>query len=273
MKASTPFKWGSRRWSAFLAVVLSASSGARAEGAQNLASAGPGLSERLGQHVPLDISLRDDAGQPVPLRQLLGKPTFLSLNYFRCPGVCTPQLNAIAGMIDRLPKDARAGTDFQFLSVSFDPTDTPKLAASKHKNFLAQLKQPFPAEGWRFLTAERGEVKRLADAVGFSFKKEGDEYVHPAALIALAPDGQITRYLYGLSYLPADVQMAAIEAREGRSTPSIARFLRLCFATERDGRRTYETATRAAGGLTLLLVAGGVLLLLRKPAVPKKTRT
>jgi protein SCO1/2 len=226
------------------------------------------IREHLGDTLPLDVQLRDEQGQPVPLRQLLGKPTFLSLNYFRCPGVCTPQLNSIAEVMNRMPEGlagARPGVDFRFVSVSFDPTDTAELAARKKVNFLAQLKHPIAEGGWRFLTGDAAEVRKLAQAVGFAYKKEGSDYVHPALLVGLSPEGRITRYFYGLTYLPADLQMAAAEALENRSAPSIAKFLRLCFSGERPGRKTYETITRVGAVVTLAFALLAIALLTRKP--------
>src|SRR6267142_490745 len=111
-----------------------------------------GLIENLGGSIPLDLTLNDEEGHPVKLCSLIDKPTILTLNYFRCAGACTPQLN---GMVDVLNAvEAEPGKDFQVITVSFDPRDTPEIAFQKKVNYLKQLRRPFPPAAWRFLTGD-----------------------------------------------------------------------------------------------------------------------
>ena len=213
-----------------------------------------GVDEKLGQTVPLDLVLVDESGERVTLGSLLDKPTLLTLNYFRCTGLCTPLLNGVAELLQRT--DQVPGRDFQVLTVSFDPRDDAELAGLKKQNYLKQLKPGFPPEAWRFLTGDPVSTKRLADAVGFRFAKRGDDYVHAGAIMVLSPAGEVTRYLYGVTFLPFDVKMAVTEAAEGRTGPTIARFLKFCYSYDPAGRRYFLDITRVSAIFTVLLAAG-----------------
>jgi len=213
-----------------------------------------GVDEKLGQRVPLDLMLVDEQGERVALRALVNKPTILTLNYFRCTGLCTPLLNGVAEMLGRI--DLVAGKDFQVLTVSFDPRDDAELAAAKKENYVKQLGPRFDKNGWRFLTGDPVSTQRLADSVGFRFAKRGEDYVHAGAIMVLSPEGKISRYLYGVTFLPFDVKMAVTEAGAGRTGPTIARFLRFCYSYDPSGHRYYLDITRVSAGFVILLAAG-----------------
>jgi protein SCO1/2 len=213
-----------------------------------------GVDEKLGQSVPLDLVLVDEEGERVALRSLLDKPTILTLNYFRCTGLCTPLLNGVAEMLQRT--DQVPGKDFQVVTVSFDPRDDAELAGHKKENYLKQLGPAFNKNGWRFLTGDPISTKRLADSVGFRFAKRGDDYVHAGAIMVLSAEGKVTRYLYGVTFLPFDVKMAVAEASQGRTGPTIARFLKFCYSYDPAGRRYFLDITRVSAAFTILLAAG-----------------
>jgi len=198
--------------------------------------------------------LVDEEGERVALRSLLDKPTILTLNYFRCTGLCTPLLNGVAEMLQRT--DQVPGKDFQVVTVSFDPRDDAELAGHKKENYLKQLGPAFNKNGWRFLTGDPISTKRLADSVGFRFAKRGDDYVHAGAIMVLSAEGKVTRYLYGVTFLPFDVKMAVAEASQGRTGPTIARFLKFCYSYDPAGRRYFLDITRVSAAFTILLAAG-----------------
>lgn len=204
-----------------------------------------GLDEKLGTTVPLDIVLRDEMGQPITLRQLVDRPTILTLNYYRCAGICSPQLNGLAEAVNLTR--AELGRAFRIVTVSFDERDTPDIAARKRSNYLEQIKRPIAPADWRFLTGTATETRRLADAVGFKFKKVGDDFAHPGALMFLSPKGLVTRYMYGTSYVPADLEMAVIEAAQGRPQPTINKWLAYCFSYDPIGKKYAVNVTRIAG--------------------------
>lgn len=213
-----------------------------------------GVDEKLGQTVPVDIRLVDEEGNRVSLRDLIDKPTLLTLNYFRCFGLCTPLLNGVAEMLQKT--DQIPGKDFQVLTVSFDPRDDAELAGHKKENYIKQLGPAFPPTAWRFLTGDPVSTKRLADAVGFKFAKHGEDYIHPGAIMVLSGTGMVARYLYGVTFLPFDVKMAVSEAAQGRTGPTIARLLKFCFSYDPSGRRYSLAITRVAAAFTIMLAVG-----------------
>jgi protein SCO1/2 len=208
-----------------------------------------GLDEKLGATVPLDIVLRDEAGKPVTLRQLVDRPTILTLNYYRCAGICSPQLNGLAEAVNLTR--AELGRAFRIITVSFDERDTPEIAARKRSNYLEQIKRPIAPDDWRFLTGTAAETRRLADAVGFKFKRVGDDFAHPGALMFLSPKGIVTRYMYGTSYVAADLEMAVDEAAKGKPQPTINKWLGYCFTYDPVGRKYALNVTRIAGTVIL----------------------
>ncbi|WP_243317524.1 SCO family protein [Geothrix paludis] len=221
-----------------------------------------GIDEKLGATLPLDLVLNGEDGQPVTLRQLIDKPTILTLNYFRCAGICTPQLNGVVEVLNRT--EAIPGKDFQVLTVSFDERDTPEMAAQKRTNYLGELTRPFPPAAWRFLTGPATASRALADAVGFRYKRVGEDFVHAAAIIFISPQGKVTRYMYGVTYLPADLQLAAQEAGRGEAQPTINKFLKFCFSYDPAGRRYVLNTTAISATVTILAALIFVVFLVRR---------
>ncbi len=213
-----------------------------------------GIFEKLGAQVPLDLGLVDEQGRKVTLGSLIDRPTLLTLNYFRCASICTPQLNHLADALDQLALDP--GKDFKVVTVSFDDRDTPEIAAQKRSNYLATMKRPFPDDGWRFITGDAASTRALADSVGFKFRKQEGGFLHPAAVVVLSPRGRVTRYIYGLDYLPAELTMAIGFARQGIAMPTVNRWLRFCYAYDPAGQRYVFDVTRVGGVITLLAAAG-----------------
>lgn len=221
-----------------------------------------GIDQKLGAQVPLDLTLNDENGKPVTLRSLINKPTVLTLNYFSCAGICTPLLNGVVDVVNQVK--AQPGQDFQVLTVSFDPKDTPEIAQQKQANYLHQIKRPISPAAWRFLTGSAADTKALCDAVGFKFKAQGDGFIHAGAIMLLSPGGKLTRYIYGVSFQPADLQMAVVEAARGETRPTINQWLQFCFSYDPEGRGYVFSVTRVAATVTLLLAAGFVTLLIFK---------
>jgi protein SCO1 len=208
-----------------------------------------GLDEKLGKQAKLDVKLHDEDGNLVELRSLVDRPTILTLNYFRCGGICSPQLNGLAKAISH--SNAVPGNDYRVITVSFDDRDTPEIARQKRSNYLGIVKRPMAPADWRFLTGDAQSTRALADSVGFHFKKVNDDFVHPGALMLLSPEGKITRYMYGTSYLPADIEMAVAEARRGEVQPTINKWLKYCYSYDPEGR-TYTLATTRIAGTVVL---------------------
>ncbi len=223
-----------------------------------------GIDEKLGQTIPMNLTLIDEYGKPVKLAELTkGKPFALTLVYYRCPGICSPLLTGFTKTIDLT--DLVPGKDYQVITVSFDPTETYLTGSEKKKNYFAQLKnKQLSNEDWRFLTADSSTIAQLTDAVGFRYIKKDGEYIHSGVLTLLSREGKITRYLYGTDFLPLDFKLGMIEAAEGKVGTTIAKVVSLCYTYDADGKRYVLDVTRIAGGGMLLLLGVFVVVLIVK---------
>ena len=224
-----------------------------------------GVEEHPGGSVPLDVPFLDETGKRVTFREIMdGRPAILTLNYYGCPGLCTPQLNDLAQNLTRV-KLAENG-DYKIITLSFNPEETPEDAAKKRANLLASMQRPYDAGAWTFLTGTEENIRTVTDSVGFYYEKQAGpngmtEYLHPAVLVALSPEGKITRYLNGIQQLPFDIQMAMMEASHGTVRPTIAKTLLFCFAFD-PKNKSYVFAAEKVGAVILSLVLAGFFLYL-----------
>jgi protein SCO1/2 len=189
-----------------------------------------GFDQNLGQDVPLDLPFRDEAGRTVTLRAFFGKrPVILTLNYYECPMLCTLELNALARSLKPLPFDA--GQQFEIVTVSIDPRETPALAAAKKRGYLARYGRKGADRGWHFLTGDQPAIERLARGVGFryAFDPKAGQFAHAAGITLLTPEGKIARYFYGLDYPARDLRLGLVEASEGKVGSPVDTLLLYCF--------------------------------------------
>ena len=228
-----------------------------------------GIDEQLGKTVPLDTRFVTSTGDTVTMKQVIDKPVLLALVYYECPGICSPMLNDLSWVMDRM--ELEPGTDYKAVSLSFDYRETPAIAAKWKKNYLHSIKRNFPDSDWVFLTGDSVNIKKFTDAVGFHFKPTKDSnYVHAATVIAISPEGKISRYLFGIQFNPFDMKMALLEAKAGKSNPTITKVLQLCFSYDPAGRRYTVDVTRIAG--VVMLLALGIFtmtVVLKKKKVKK----
>ncbi len=226
-----------------------------------------GVNEKLGQMVPLDLTFIDEESKKVTLKELMdGKPTILTLNYFRCAGICTPQLEDLAKMLSRL--DLAENTDYKVVTVSFAEDETSDLAKAKKKNHIASIRRGFVQDAWHFVIGENNSSGVLAEKVGFSFQKTVSpkgkvDYIHAAALIIISPEGKITRYLNGIEQLPFDVKMALVESSEGKVGPTIAKTLLFCFEYDPNGKKYVFLWEKVVGLIMLAIVFGFFIYLVK----------
>lgn len=215
-----------------------------------------GINEKLGARVPADISFIDEKGDTVKIGDLVDRPTLVSLVYYTCPSVCRPLLEEVTTMLGKLEKiDMQPNRDYRMITISFDATDSPAGSARVKDEYYANLPQGYPRDAWTFLTGDSASVAQFTNAVGFAFKKSGQDFAHPTTLVVLAKDRTITRYLTGSEYLPLDIKMALVEAREGRIGPTIVKFYKFCFSYDPKGEKFVLNATRVVGLSTLAGVA------------------
>jgi protein SCO1/2 len=216
-----------------------------------------GIYEKLDEYISDDLVFTDELFNEINLKQSIDKPTILALVYYECPGICSPLLNGLAEAMDQT--DIELGEDYQVYTVSFSYTERPPLARQKKKTYSKLVSHGDTENAWKFFTGDSATVYRLLDDVGYKVKKEGDQYIHPGAIIVLSPDGKVTRYLYGSTYfLPFDIKMAVAEAAQGKSGPTINKVLNYCFSYDPEGKKYVFNVTKISGTFILLL-AGGLL--------------
>jgi len=221
-----------------------------AYGRQEAGSRQAGIDEKLGQLIPPDLTFTDEKGNTVTSNDLFTKPLILSLIYYNCRHICPTLLSGLSEALDAM--DLETDKDFSVVTVSFDETDTPAMAMTMKDNYVAPLKKEFPDESWKFLTGDRENITRLTEAAGFRFKREKEGFLHPSSLIIISPEGKITRYLYGTSFLPRDLSMAVYEASQGRAGKSVGKLLLYCFSYDPEGRKYVFNILKVAGTVTIL---------------------
>jgi protein SCO1/2 len=234
------------------------------------ANAEVGIDEQLGKILPLELTFKNAKGEDVKLKDLIKKPTVLSLVYFHCPTVCKPMLGAKVDVLDRI--DLVPGKDYQALTISFNEDETPAHAKTIKDHFIERFKKNFPADAWHFLTGDKESIKKLTDTVGFHFKREGADFIHATGLFMISPKGKLTRFFPGLAFLPFDVKLGIIEASEGKIGPTISKILLYCFRYDPDGKRYVFDILKVTATVTLFFLVIFVTWLVISTRRKKKKR-
>lgn len=226
-----------------------------------------GFDQKLGASLPLELELRDETGKVVRLGDYFGeRPVLLALVYYRCPVLCSQTTIGVAASMKAL--NYSAGEEFDVVFASFDPTDTPELAAEKKAAMIARLGDPSAAPGVHFLTGDADTVARLAESVGFryAYDETTRQYAHASGVVALTADGRVSRYLYGVEYAPKDLKLALFEAGEGKIGGLSEKLMLLCFNYDAAlGKYTAGTmiSLKIAATLTLIALFGSIFWMLR----------
>ncbi|SIO56983.1 protein SCO1/2 [Singulisphaera sp. GP187] len=189
-----------------------------------------GFDQNLDAQIPLDLPLRDEHGRTVKIGDYLGKkPAILNLVYYRCPMLCNEVLNTLLRSMNALSFDV--GKEFNVITVSIDPKETPGLAARKKASYLARYGRPGAENGWHFLTGDQASITELAKVVGFRYEwdAKNNQYAHAAGIMIVTPQGKLSRYIYGLSYPARDLRLGLMDAAMRRIGSPIDQLLLLCY--------------------------------------------
>jgi protein SCO1/2 len=224
--------------------------------------------QKLNGQVPLDAVFRDEQGNKTRLGDLFhGRPVILVLAYYRCPQLCTLVLN---GLLDGLRGVTyRPGEEFEVVTISFDPRETPEIAAAKKANYVDSYAKPGANDHWHFLTGDKDQIDRVAEAVGFHYAYDAkhDRYNHPSGVVLLTPQGKVSRYLFGIRFLPRDLKLGLMEASQGQVGSLVDQFLLFCFHYDQaTGKYAFAVmnAVRVGGALTALALGVALLRLWRR---------
>ena len=218
-----------------------------------------GLNEQIGAKIPLDVIFRDEGGKPVRLAELVTGPTIILPVYFSCTNVCYNLQWGLAQVLTKIK--SKPGEEYRVISVSFDENDTPQLASKFKRVYLAAMHAPFPESGWRFLTGDVENIRRLTDSAGYGFQRKGRDFLHPSASFIITRDGTIVRYLYGTTFLAKDLTLALIEAKDGTSGATIRKIVDYCFVFDPE-QKTYSFNLLRVSATVVILCAGGFLVFL-----------
>jgi len=227
-----------------------------------------GFDQRLGEQVPLDLVFGDEAGKAVALRDLVGKrPVILSLVYFDCPMLCGMTTDGLVRSLRALRFDV--GKDFEVLSVSFDPRESPEIASAKKGPVMRQYGRAGAAAGWHFLTGSKESIDALTKAVGFRYvwDAEQKQFAHATGIVVLTPEGRVARYFFGIEYPAKDLRLGLVEASEEKIGNVVDQLLLLCYHYDpKVGRYTAAVTSlvRGAAVATLAAAVGLVVVLLRR---------
>jgi protein SCO1/2 len=226
-----------------------------------------GIEQHLDGQVPADLTFTDDTGRRVKLGDYFGtKPLILNLVYYNCTMLCGEALAGLSGSMKMVKFDV--GNQFDVITVSFNPQETPGIAAAKKQEYLKRYGRPGAASGWHFLTGPPESINALTKAVGFQYQYDpkSNQYAHATAIMVLTPQGRISRYFYGVDYPPKDLRMGLVEASQGKIGNAVDQVLLYCYHYNPETGKYGGVITNIlhlGAGLTIVILAGLLLVLFR----------
>ncbi|PYQ70996.1 MAG: SCO family protein [Acidobacteria bacterium] len=227
-----------------------------------------GFDQNLDQYVPLDVPFRDESGRTVRLADYFGsRPVVLVFAYYDCPMLCTQVINGLSTALNIL--SLAPGKDFEIVTVSFNPRDTPATASAKKAVYLERYTRDGAARAWHFLSGDEPSIDRLTKAAGFRYvwDAETKQFAHPTGVIVLTADGRLSRYLFGIEYGPRDLRYALVEASAGSVGNAADTLLLYCYHYDpMTGRYGFVVmrAVRIAGAATVLALVSFIIVMVRK---------
>jgi protein SCO1/2 len=236
-----------------------------------------GVTEHLEAQVPDDLEFVDSQGNKVTLGQYFDgtRPVVLTLNYSNCPMLCSLQLNGLFDALGKMKWDM--GKEFQMVTVSIDPLETPERAGMTKQKYLKMYRRAGAAEGYHFLTGREANIQKLAGVVGFRYKyvPATRQYAHAAVTMILTPEGRVSRYLYGVQYDPQTTRLSLYEAAEGKVGSTVDKILLFCFHYDSETGRYGLAAVRlmqVGGGLTVVILGGAIWMFRRREKARKRVQ-
>ena len=235
-----------------------------------------GFEPPLNAHLPLDLAFRDETGRNVQLREYFTqKPVLLALVYYGCPMLCNQTEQGVVGSLRML--SFNPGRDYEVVFVSFDPRESPDMAAQKKEWAMTHFRRPGTTSGWHFLTGSKESIDALTKGANFrySFDQKSNLFAHASGIMLLTPDGRISRYFYGVEYPSRDVRLGLVDASEGKIGTPVDRALLFCYQYDPTSARYSASilkVIRLAGVLTILGLVAGMLIFRRRDIAAARTK-
>ena len=227
-----------------------------------------GFDQHIGAFVPLDTAFRDESGTTVRLGDYFGsRPVVMVFAYYDCPMLCTQVVSGLTSALRTMSLEP--GKDFEIVTVSFDPRDTPRTAAEKKAVFVGRYRRDGANAAWHFLSGDQASIDRLTKAAGFRYTWDAPtgQFAHPTGVIVLTPDGRLAKYLFGIEYGPRDLRFAIVEASNGRVGSAVDALLLYCYhydpMTGRYGLVVMRMM-RIAGAATVLALGTFIFVMVRR---------
>ncbi len=233
------------------------------------------IHQNLDQPLPLNAEFRDETGRTVHLGDYFGKrPAILALVYYRCPMLCSEELNGLVGALEMLK--FTPGKDFDVLVVSFDPSEGPALAASQKALYLKRYGRPDTANGWHFLTGPQSSITALTKAVGFGYVSvpgadgKMNQFAHPSSIELITTEGKISQYYLGVEYSARDMRTGLVEASHGQIGTPVDLIYTYCYRYDPHMAKNSMIVVRIVQlgcMLTVLALGAFILISLRQEAM------
>lgn len=260
---------GARRTAHLLAIALLAFAAVASAETSATPARLPGkvaITQKLNAPLPLETMFRDENGRAVRLGEYFrsGRPVLLNFVYFKCPMLCPTVLESLTNSLTEMRGDI--GKDYDVLTVSIDPRDMPKTAAERKAKYVKRYGRASAADGWHFLTGYESGIRHLTDAVGFQFAYDAqhDQFAHGTTLIAVTPDGHVSRYFNGFEYKARDLRLGLVEASQGKIGTLTDQVLLLCYHYDPASGKYSRNAMNGvrAGGIATMLALGGFIFVM-----------
>jgi len=168
-----------------------------------------------GDEVP-DITLVNQNGQHIDLKQFRGKPLLLTFIYTRCPfpDYCLRMSSNFAQVLQRLQQNPTALADAQLLSISIDPEhDKPALLHEYGERYVGHVDPKF--QHWQFASGSQDQVRKAADFFGLAYNSKDGQIVHGLSTVLVGKDGKVLKVYSGNAWKPDDVAADVVAATSG----------------------------------------------------------
>jgi protein SCO1 len=189
-----------------------------------------GITQKLDTQLPLDLTFRDETGKTVQLKDYFGKkPVILNFAYYTCPMLCGELLKGLTTSLKGLKFEL--GNEFDVVTVSIDPHDTPETATEKKAEYLQRYGHPERAAGWHFLTGSQESITALTKAAGFGYdyNEQTMQFAHATAIMIVTPQGKLAQYFYGIDFAPKDLRLGIVQASNEKIGNLVDQVLLYCY--------------------------------------------